>query len=163
MKLSRAAWNNVIIFSVMGMILIINVANKRLFPEDGNVSAGQEASILGEHAVILTLEVANQLTVERIGKTWGIQPELMNEQALEQMMLAWQQSTGYVQSAPEEVTQTKAIEVIIYLAGQAQVTKLHLYPQQDQLLIHNLSSDVWLSLPILIYRQLLPVQLMSIN
>ena len=163
MKLSRTAWNNVIIFSVMGFILIINIANKRLFPEDGNVGASQEKSILGEHAVILTLEVANQLTIERIGKTWRIQPEVMNEQALEQMMLAWQQSTGYVQSAPEDLALAKAIEVNIYLAGQAQAMKLHLYPQQDQLLIHNLSSDVWLSLPILIYRQLLPVQLMSIN
>jgi len=163
MKLSRTAWNNVIIFSVMGMILAINVANKRLFPEDGNVSAGQEKSILGEHAVILTLEVANQLTIERIGKSWRVQPEVMNEQALEQMMLAWQQSSGYVQSAPEDVTQAKPIEVNIYLAGQAQVMRLHLYPQQEQLLIHNLSGDDWLSLPILIYRQLLPVQLVSID
>ena len=163
MKLSRSAWNNVIIFSVMAMILGINIANKRMFPEDASVSSGQEKSILGEHAVILTLKVAEQLTVERLGKNWRVVPDVMHDQALEQMMLAWQQSSGYVQSEPEGVVLTKGIKVNIYLAGQPQAIELHLFPQTDQLLIRHINDDLWLSLPILIYQQLLPVQVININ
>ena len=53
MKLSRAGWNNVIIFSVIIFILLINVTNKKLF-SDNESSTSAEKSILPEHSVILS-------------------------------------------------------------------------------------------------------------
>ena len=49
MKLSRTGWNNVIIFSVMIIILLINATNDRLFPEGDSVN---DKTILPEHSVI---------------------------------------------------------------------------------------------------------------
>ena len=71
MKLSRTGWNNVIIFSVMIIILLINATNDRLFP-DGE--SGSDKYILPEHSVILTLAINfadnRQLTFERVGRAW---------------------------------------------------------------------------------------------
>jgi len=55
MKLSRTGWNNVIIFSVMIIIIMINATNDKLFPEDAEQTASQ--TLLPEHSVILTLSI----------------------------------------------------------------------------------------------------------
>lgn len=160
-KLSRTAWNNVIIFSVMGMILLLNITNKKLFPEGENPAAGAEKTILGEHAVILTLRIDHLLTVERVGKSWRSEPVNDNDQLLEQMMLAWQQSAGYVLDAPAQIYSTNVINVTIGLAGENQEIALRLYPMNDQLLLHNITQNVWLSLPIVLYQQLFPSALLT--
>ena len=71
MKLSRTGWNNVIIFSVMIIILLINATNDRLFPEG---EAANDKTLLPEHSVILTLAInfsdSRQLTFERVGRAW---------------------------------------------------------------------------------------------
>jgi len=84
MKLSRTGWNNVIIFSVMIFILVINVTNKKLYSSDDNQSDEQN-TIFAKHAVILSLAVNQQVTIERIGRTWRATPAKISGQALEQM------------------------------------------------------------------------------
>lgn len=161
MKLSRTAWNNVIIFSVMAMILIINVANERLYPESDGTSTGQERSIIGNQGVILTLTIADKVYIERIGKDWHSKPEIMSAQALEQMMLAWQQSSGYLLDSQIIDENSRKVAVSLDLAGKPESQHLVLYPQADQLLIHQQNTDIWLSVPAQIYRQLMPIEIVN--
>ena len=162
MKLSRSAWNNVIIFSVMAMILLINVTNDKLFPSTESGKTGQEQYILGDQSVILAMTVAENINIKRLGTTWQVSPELMSEHVLEQMMLAWQQSTGYLQDAPENISIAPSIQVRVSLAGQALEQQLKLYHQNHQLLIHNQTTDTWMSLPHLIYPQLIPTEIIGL-
>ncbi|MCW8833853.1 MAG: hypothetical protein OQK09_05680 [Colwellia sp.] len=161
MKLSRPAWNNVIIFSVMIIILLINTTNNRLFPEDENSS---DALILPEHSVILALEVtfpdASSLMFERVGRAWKMTSQgriidLTNQQ-IEQVMFAWQQSSGLVQATDIIIDSNKGTQVAISLAGIEQEQKFTLYPLTDQLLLFNHQKQIWLALPSALSRQLTP-------
>jgi len=164
MKLSRTGWNNVIIFSVMIIILMINATNDKLFPseEDDNKS---EKLILSAHSVILTLAIdysANQQVLfERVGRSWQLTTKGMivdkTDQQIEQMMFAWQQSSGLVQAADIVIDSERGIPVQIALAGDVQAKTFTLYPLTDQLLIYQHQDKVWLSLPPTLAQQLLPV------
>lgn len=158
MKLSRTGWNNVIIFSVMAMILLINQMNKGLF--DAGADAGaEEVFIIDRHSAILTLEVNQQLVIERIGRTWRATPAKITGQALDQMMLAWQDNSGTLVDEPKGLEQVAAVVVTLHLAGQEQAQVFSLYPVNEQLFLYHHRQNRWLSLPLPIYRQLLPPSL----
>jgi hypothetical protein len=158
MKLSRTGWNNVIIFVVMTFILVINATNKKLFSEDvaTNDYSATEQSLLGDDAVILTLALNNNILIERIGRTWRATPAKLSGQALEQMMMSWQQIEGNVLTVAPVVDKKMALIITINLAGQEQATILNLYSVTDELLIFNQQSQLWFSLPMQIFQQLLP-------
>lgn len=166
MKLSRTGWNNVIIFSVMTIILVINATNNKLFPSE-DVGNKAERLILPSHSVILTISINfsqnQQLLFERIGRSWQLTAQGIvvdkTDQQIEQMMFAWQQSSGLVQAADIVIDNEKAISVEISLAGQEQAQNFTLYPLSDQLLIYHHQDDSWLALPATLSQQLLPVSL----
>jgi hypothetical protein len=166
MKLSRTGWNNVIIFSVMIIILLINATNNKLFPNEDHENKA-ERLILPLHSVILTLSIdfpaKQQALFERIGRNWqltakGILLDKTNQQ-IEQMMFAWQQSHGLVQAADIVIDSEQAITVKIALAGEDKLYKYTLYPLTDQLLIYHHQEKLWLALPSTLSQQLLPVNL----
>jgi hypothetical protein len=156
MKLSRTGWNNVIIFSVMAFILVINIANNKLFLSDDDTSSTTQSYILGEHATILTLSINPTIRIERIGKNWRSTPTILTEQALEQMMRSWHQNTGTIVNNPPELDQQMALVVNIELASQDAPQILQLYVTDTELLIYNQTTNVWLSLPTAIFSQLIP-------
>jgi len=160
MKLSRTGWNNVIIFVVMTFILVINATNKQLFSEDDTVST-IEQSLLGNGSVILTLALNSNILIERIGRTWRATPTKLSGQALEQMMMSWQQVTGDVVAEAPIVDQKMALIITINLAGQEEATVLNLYSVADELLVFNHQSQLWFSLPMQIFQQLLPSQVFN--
>jgi len=163
MKLSRTGWNNVIIFSVMIIILLINATNDRLFPEGGS---GNDNTLLPEHSIILTLAINfsdnRQLAFERVGRAWqmtsqGLLVDLSNQQ-IDQLMLAWQQGSGLLQADDILVEGLKGIEVLINTATSKDELVYKLYPLVDQLLVFNLQNKLWLSLPKAVAHQLVPNQ-----
>jgi len=169
MKLSRTGWNNVIIFSVMIIILLINATNDKLFPSEENNHDNNNAErlILPQHSVILTLavELSNkqQVLLERAGRSWQLTTQGIilekTEQQIEQMMFAWQQSQGLVQAAEIVIDSAQGITVHIVLAGESQARTLILYPLSDQLLIYQQQENIWLALPATLAQQLLPISL----
>ena len=160
MKLSKSGWNNVIIFSVLSMILIINLTNGKLFPDNDTSSAGNERALINEHAVILTLKINQQVMIERIGQTWRSQPATISRQALEQMMFSWQQLSVLEVTAPTDVTNsTNPIIVTLNITGQEQPAVLGLYPLKDQFLIYHHQDKKWFSLSAQLYQQLIPFNL----
>ncbi len=161
MKLSKTAWNNVIIFTVMSIILLINSTNERLFSEG---SSANDELLLPEHSVILTLAIKlpqdRKLVFERIGRAWqmtshGMLLDLTNQQ-IEQLMFAWQQSSGLVQADDIIVDGQEGTEVNISLAGIEQEQRFTLYSLTDQLLVYNHHKALWLALPAAINFQLIP-------
>lgn len=154
-KLSKAGWNNVLIFAVMGFILLINATHENVFTGKKNHPI-QESTIVAEDMVILTLSINNIITIERIGRTWRAIPAKISGQALEQMMLAWQQRTGNTLEEPPEVDPQLALIVALDIAGHAQPMKLSLYTSETELFIYNQQYQRWLSLPIEVFSQLIP-------
>ena len=67
-RLSQKAWNNVIIFAMLAMIVVLNI---------GNLQSDDEAlpfPIIGEGELILSLEI-DQFTIERAGTSWRLDTE----------------------------------------------------------------------------------------
>jgi len=162
MKLSKTAWNNVIIFSVMGIILLINATNDRLFSKSDN---SNDALILPEHSVVLALSItlpnSGSVMFERIGKAWQMTSQGMlvdlNNQQIDQVVFAWQQSSGLVQAGDIVVDGQQGVEAIVSLAGIEQDQNFTLYPLIDQLLVYNHQKALWLSFPVAISHQLIPL------
>lgn len=159
MKLSRTGWNNVIIFSVMIMIILLNFTNDKLFHRDSKGAFTQDVPILAQHAVILTLKINQQINIERVGQNWRSTPASMDQQALVQMMRSWQLSTGTTTTLQYDLSKQTPIHVKVMIAGKDTPYLLSLYPTADQLLLLNKTTKQWLSLPIAIYYQLLPNEL----
>ncbi len=162
MKLSKTAWNNVIIFSVMIIILLINSTNERLFPEGTNIN---DELLLPEHSVVLTLSITlpneTSIVFERIARAWkmtsrGIVLDLTNQQ-IEQMVLTWQQGSGLVQAADIVIDGQEGVEVKLSLAGVELEQEFILYPLSDQLLVYNQQKKIWLALPAAMNHQLVPI------
>jgi len=163
MKLSKTGWNNVIIFSVMIFILLINATHKKLFSDDKNeVSA--EQYILPEHSVILSLSIQlsdnKSLLFERLGRRWQMTTKGLvidfSQQQIQQMVFAWQQSSGLVQATDIVVEGQLGTLVTIALADIENEQHFMLYALSDQLLVYNQQSQLWLALPAAIAKQLLP-------
>jgi hypothetical protein len=161
MRLSKTAWNNVIIFSVMSIIIIINYTNNKLFQRDESGAFTQEIPLFSAQAVILTLTINQQFTIERIGQTWRIKPAIIASQPLEQMMYSWQQSTGTTIAIQNELAQYTPIIVSAVIAGEESPYILSLYPLADQLVVYNHNKKRWLTLPLAIFHQLFPNEVLT--
>lgn len=153
-KFSRAGWNNVIIFAVMGFILLINATHDNVFYSAP--TSKDEISVLGENSVVLTLTINQQFKVERIGKTWRASPSHINGQALEQMMFAWQQAEGRVIEEPLNIDKQLGLIVNVDLAGEVLPLVLSLHITDTELLIYNHKQSLWISLSAPLFPQLIP-------
>jgi hypothetical protein len=159
MKLSRTGWNNVIIFSVMIFILVINITNKKLYSSDD--ADDQQKTIFSNHAVILSLAVNQQVSIERIGRTWRATPAKISGQALDQMMLTWHETEGDVVSEPQELDRQMALVISVELAGEAKAQLLNLFITNNEFLIFNEQQKRWLSFPLAIFSQLIPNEILA--
>lgn len=90
-RLSKRAWNNVVIFCMLGMILVLN-SSKLFSPEVDKVQA-----LIGDGEIILALQF-NQTLVERVGQTWRISPNSLTDNinvdaaSLATFVANWQQA-----------------------------------------------------------------------
>jgi len=156
-KLSKTGWNNVIIFVVMGFILLINVTNKKIYSSDE--SSNQDIALVGTQNIILTLNINNIVAIERIGRTWRATPTSISGQALAQMMMSWQESSGQGMAQAPEVDRQFSLDVLLDIAGKTQPLQLSFYATEQQLLIFNQTSQQWLVMPIAMYGQLFPQEI----
>lgn len=155
MKLSKSAWNNVIIYSVLTMILVINLTSEESL-DSASDSATVQVTPVASNEVILALMIEDVVKIERQGKTWRSEPSKLSEQALEQMMYAWQQSEGSILIEAPVLAGVNPFNVYIDLASSESALKLSLYTSADLLLIYNHQNKTWLALPSMITPQLLP-------
>lgn len=160
MRLSRSAWNNVIIFSVMGFILLINFTQNN--NEDSLDSAtAQQQTVIGENNVILTMTVDQQVMIERAGQSWTVRPQKLSPQLIEQMMRSWHQATGQVVSVEIDRQQVSGLSVSMVFAGQQNMQLFTLYLVEQQLIILNHQTGLYLALPQVMFNQLIPAGLLE--
>lgn len=162
-KLSKTGWNNVIIFVVMGFILLINATNKKVFSPDENspANSSQDIALVGAENIILTLSINNVVAIERIGRTWRATPTSISGQALAQMMMSWQQSSGEAMAQDPEIDRQLSLDVKLDLAGQTEQLQLSFYATEQQLLVFNKTSQQWLVMPLAMYGQLFPQEIFN--
>ena len=98
--------------------------------------------------------------LERVGRAWKMTSQGrvvdLNNQQIEQVMFAWQQSSGLVQAADLVIEGQKGAQVRLSLAGIEQEQEFTLYSLVDQLLVFNHQTGIWLALPSALSRQLIP-------
>lgn len=153
-RLSRTGWNNIIIFSVMGFILLINIMQRSEHSTMSDIN--HEETLFTQSQIILTLEISQHVTIERIGRTWRANPPLIKGQALEQMMMSWQQASGTVVPKPRNLDVKMGLIVSLAIMGEPDLMQLHLYDYDGALYVYKPSSEQWYSLPLALYAQLLP-------
>lgn len=155
-KLTRSGWNNVIIFAVMGFIALINITQSDKFSLLEKKYVAQESYLIGEHGVILSMTVNQQTHIERIGQTWRSLPAVLTGQPLDAMMNSWHQAKGRIVDKPDNIDKNKAIIVSLLLAGQAEIEYFMLFASEQELIVYRQQSELWVSLPIAFFNQLIP-------
>ena len=162
-KLSKTGWNNVLIFAVMAFILLINATHDNVYQEQDadHVNVGDDIALVSAQQVILALKVEHVITIERVGKNWRATPQVISGQALEQMMMSWQESSGELMSSAPDIDRTLALNVYLDIASQSQPLLLRFYATDQQLLVCNENSQQWLAMPIALYKQLFPQEIFT--
>lgn len=99
LRLSKRAWNNILIFSMLVLILILNL------DQFSSNDKAQARLVVAQGEYILSMQI-NQLEIEKAGSQWRINPNAIapsnmpTAQQLQSIILAWQQA--YVQPADIE-------------------------------------------------------------
>ena len=160
MRLSRSAWNNVIIFSVMGFILLINFT--QLNEDDSTESVATEQYVIGENKVILTMNIDQQVTIERAGQGWRLLPEnRIPAQLTDQMMRTWQQAQGQVVDVTIDRAQQSGLFISMVLADKPNIQLFTLYLLSEQVIVHNHQTNMYVALPAPMFSQLIPNGLLA--
>lgn len=133
LKLTQRTWNNVLIFTMLGLILILNID---MFKSDKPTAR----LIVPEGEYIISIQI-NQVVLEKAGPQWrispiGMQPSTMpNASQLQEIVKAWQQA--YISPTDiefdNEVFSTPSILVTLSLAGVNQPTVVALNIIENQL------------------------------
>jgi len=164
LRLSRQAWNNVLIFSMLIMIMLFNGLHKKL----GGEAVETKVSLLPENSLLLTLKLQHT-QVERIGQSWRANPIVaMDESQLTQLMNTWLSYSALLQPLAEEakvMTQGKMPEhyVVATLAGKDDGAVYAFYPQLEWVWVHDQSLKRWLKMPIDELELLFPAPLLKLS
>lgn len=141
-RLSQKAWNNVIIFAMLAMILVLNISSFKSDDSDFPVPVIEEGGLL------LSLQI-DQYVIERAGQTWRLSSSspLANEQPSEEQSDAlavlvdnWQRALVKTQNeVTAEALQSPDVVVVLWLAGERNglVLPIKTINQQTYLMFNN--------------------------
>lgn len=131
-KLSRKAWNNVIIFSMLILIFLFNSTSNFL---SGGADNEQATRLIPEGAVIANLDF-DDVKVERIGQGWRALGLNVDENQLVRLNQAWLNATLDTSAAELSISQaTKSATVVISFVGQATAVKFEVFQVADKTLV----------------------------
>jgi len=141
-RLTKRAWNNVLIFSCLAMIIIFNTMSGKLIEN----AEGQSTLVLPGGSMILTLEYPNGI-IERLGRNWLVTrnhaPEPLSgeqEQGLTQQLIdRWLGLTGEVIVTTSD---EQGYRVVVWLAGEQEPRRLWVQPSAG-LITDVLSQTTW--------------------
>jgi len=141
-RLSQKAWNNVIIFTMLAMILVLNIGSFKSDDSDFPVPVIEEGGLL------LSLQI-DQYVIERAGQTWRLSSSspLANEQPSEEQSEAlavlvdnWQRALVKPQNeVTAEALQAPDVVAVLWLAGERNglVLPIKTINQQTYLMFNN--------------------------
>jgi hypothetical protein len=149
-RLTKRAWNNVLIFACLAMIIIFNTMTDKLVDN----AEGESALILPPGSMILTLEYPDG-TIERLGRNWLVtlknESELSSDQQgqgrtqaqvqdiAQQLIDRWLMLTAQVKLTTSDET---GYRVVIWLAGEQQSRRFWIQPSVG-LITDILSQTTW--------------------
>ncbi len=109
---------------------------------------------------LLSLTINNKLTIERQGVNWQAKPQLISGQALDQMMLSWQQFRAtQIKPIAELQTLKPNQQVKVILASSAPtITQLWVYFTDDGFYVVAPATGTTYLAPTPLYRQLFPFE-----
>ncbi|MFC6438572.1 hypothetical protein [Bowmanella sp. JS7-9] len=127
LRLSKRAWNNVLIFASLFMIVLFNFSNK-LMLENANQTP---LTLLPADAMIQRIEFGQQ-ELQRIGRGWRLQPMRGDEVDLNQIIQNWQQ---VILTPTERSMPANPYVITLWLAGEEKGRVVTLAPVEQQLLL----------------------------
>ena len=158
MKLSRKAWNNVLIYASLAMILILNLGNDTLFNKDEDNS--EHIALVPANDAIIALNFNEQLYIERQSTTWISKPEVsLTQQKLTAIVDAWQQTLAMPIAQAPDFGEQQGLKVTLHLAKQAQPMVITVFPTHEGSYIHIEGNERWLGIAQEATNQLLPSEI----
>lgn len=113
MALSRRDWNNVIIFSVLGLILFFYLVPQQLALRK---EQQQSVKVVPDAFTLLQLQFP-QTNVQQAGVLWHFQPQLQSGNSAAEIASAWQQLELQSETNPPELNTQPLQQVVVLLAG----------------------------------------------
>ncbi|MFQ3248225.1 MAG: hypothetical protein ACI9O6_000027 [Glaciecola sp.] len=140
-RLSQKAWNNVIIFAMLAMILMLNLSSFKQNDSD------LPQPIIEEGGILLSLQI-DQDVIERAGQTWRFSsssPALSSQADVSALQLAalvdnWQRALVKSQNdVAAEALQSPDHVVVLWLAGErnGRVLPIKTIDQQTYLMFND--------------------------
>lgn len=127
LRLSQKAWNNVLIFAMLLMILLFNTSNNIL-----NRAPTEHAyqPLLPPDSLLMKIDFGDK-QLERIGQSWRLKSQdSASNQSPDLLINYWQQA----QIRPVLSTPTEQPYIaVVWLAGEARGREISLYPQDNLL------------------------------
>ena len=137
LRLSQRAWNNVLIFAMLFMILLFNTSNNFLVNNDDEP---ENVPLLPESAVVMSIEFGAR-KLQRIGQGWRVTPaQQVNEEALHQLVDRWQRTTMQAESSRP---MNSPHVIVVWLAGKAEGL-VYQFEQQDKRLWVRVQEQTFL-------------------
>ncbi|CCQ11261.1 putative orphan protein [Pseudoalteromonas luteoviolacea B = ATCC 29581] len=137
--LSRAGWNNVVIFTMLAMIFFLNGLHHKLFDKE---QIHAVLPVLPESSFVLAAEIPG-VKIERIGTSWrteGIWQANTNE--IESWLSSWLEYSRMTVEPPSLTSQPLSIAQF-WLAGYELPWVIRLYQQDHHFYFHDKQRDVW--------------------
>ncbi|MBD1582112.1 hypothetical protein [Pseudoalteromonas sp. S16_S37] len=142
MGLTRKAWNNVVIFSMLLMIFFLNGIHHKLNPEEEAVGPQR---LLPEQSFVLTLAFPGY-KIERIGTSWRIDGSWQaSAEQLQALVNLWQ--TLELEVTNTSLSADKALSVArFWLAAEELPLSYQLYYDNQQYYLFDKQQQHWLLL-----------------
>jgi hypothetical protein len=136
LRLTRRAWNNVLIFSMLLLIALFNFSGGLFKNDDTKLSPFIE--LLPVNAVVMSIELDSG-AIERIGRGWRRLPDGADPQLLATLVANWQQAKleaiGQVQLRPTQVA-------TVWLAGEDQ-GRVYLFAQEGNDMLVQTNGKIY--------------------
>ncbi|MFT6898338.1 MAG: hypothetical protein ACJA13_002758 [Paraglaciecola sp.] len=135
-RLTQRAWNNVLIFSMLLLIVLFNLTGGLFKRDDPNPSPFIQ--LLPLNAVVMSIELDSR-TIERVGRGWRLLPDGADPQFLAALVANWQQAEleaiGQVKLKPTQV-------VTVWLAGEEQ-GRVYLFAQEGSDMLVQINGKIY--------------------
>jgi hypothetical protein len=139
-RLSKRAWNNVIIFSMLLLIILFNSSSNFLTRNEMDLE--QTLLLVPENSLIMTLDFGTH-KIERIGRGWrvlgGDAQETVGETTLTALVENWRQAEML---PSDQIFQDDGVIVVLWLAGQ-DLARVYQFYQREQILMVKVDKTVY--------------------
>ncbi|MCG7535721.1 hypothetical protein [Pseudoalteromonas sp. OOF1S-7] len=146
MRLSRKAWNNVVIFSMLIMIFFLNGIHQKINPPTEELGS---MPLFEQQSFVLALGFPGY-KIERIGTSWRLSADKdaawqAQPAELEALITRWQESELTLTENPGLPGSAALSVAQFWLAGSELPVSFQLYQQQQSYYLFARQSQRWFS------------------